>query len=107
MQERVIVDTTLLTPEQRAEWDLYQQGFGSAFWARVTARLEPIAEVVQKEYDHAQDLAHLGRIQGTRKTLLYILSLKDVIENEFLFATGQLGGGADTEAPAEAGDWRA
>lgn len=105
--DRVPVDIALLTPEQRAEWETYQQGFGSAFWGLVLRRLEPVSEVVQKEYDHAADLAHLGRIQGTRKTLLYVLSLRDTIENEFLFATGQLGGGADTDAPTDVGDWRA
>lgn len=107
MEERIPVDITLLTAEQRAMLDTYQQGFGSTFWGLILQRLEPIAEVVQKEYDHASDLAHMGRIQGTRKTLQYVLSLRDVIENEFLLATGQLGGEADTDAPAEAGDWRA
>jgi hypothetical protein len=106
MEDNTIVDITLLTQAQREMWSAYEQGFNSSFWKDIEARITALEKNVQQEYDACSGEQHLGRVQGARKSLLWILSLPDVIRNEFLLMTGQLGGGAETEVPAEAGDWR-
>lgn len=101
------VDPRLLTVDQRRSYDLFTMGFASDFWKEIVGRVEILRDQLQIQYDLAAGEQQLGRIQGARNTMQYLLTLPAVIETEFLQLTGQLDQGPETEGPAEAGDWRA
>ena len=101
------IDLTLLTADQRKEYETYILGFTSTFWQKVSERVEGLSEQIQRSYDGAVGEQQLGRMQGTRSALLYVLGLQALVEQEFLHLTGQLGQGSLSEDPVIAGDWRA
>lgn len=101
------VDRSLLTLEQARAYDIYQIGFTTDFWKDIMARLDAVYAQLGKQYDGAVGEQSLGRIQGARQSLAWVFALPQVIENEFLTLTGQIGGGDEPDVPVEAGDWQA
>lgn len=105
--ERERVDLSLLTAEQRKQYESYQIGFTSEFWESLMARVADVYDALARQYENAAGEQSLGRIQGARQSLAWFAALPTAVENEFLVLTGQIGGGADIEAPPEAGNWAA
>lgn len=108
MEQSTAVDRTLLTPEQRAEYDEWRQLFADRAFLRLLERLAEEGQRMQASYDTAIGEQHLGRIQGGLQVLRTLFSYNIRVETEFLALTGQLDSEDQvTDDPTQPGGWDA
>jgi len=63
---------------------LWEETFASPGWALLLQRFQPRLEGTVSAMENAEDLKALGRARGVRDTLLELIRLEDVVEQEFL-----------------------
>lgn len=86
------IDRTLLTKEQVNELDMWTELFHGPAWAALVKRHEDTIQVLQQSYHKVEGTQRLGQIQGALRVFYNLfVSLPDVINYEYLIATGQLG----------------
>ncbi len=109
---QIVLDKTLLTQEQRDDFDQWETFFHGSDWRRLVERVSPDIELLQKNYANVRGEQNLGFLQGTLGVYYRIfVNLPDLINAEFLIKTGQLGQEDEEDQglndPATPEDWRA
>jgi hypothetical protein len=103
------IDRSLLTEDQRKELDRWTEFFNGPVWEALVNRHEPRIHLLQESYHKVDDQRLLGQIQGGLQVFYSLfVQLPDVINYEFLMATGQASGeekGSDDD-PVSPSDWR-
>ncbi len=105
---RIILDTALLTPQQQAEYLAWQELFTSPGWGMLVRREQETINNLQSTYSTVCGEQALGYLQGALSQLNRILdTLPDMINAEYLIKTGQLGQEEDhdTDDPVSPPDW--
>lgn len=110
-QKPIVLDKTLLTPEQRAEYDTWEKFFHGEDWTRLVSRVEPDISVLQNGYAKVRGEQNLGFLQGSLHVYYRVfVNLPDMINAEFLLLTGQLGNEEEedhrSDDPVSPEDWR-
>ena len=110
-QTTLVLDRTLLTQEQRDDYDQWERFFHGSDWTRLVERIKPEIELLQKNYTNVRGEQNLGFLQGGLNVYYRVfVNLPDFINAEFLLKTGQLGQEDEEDQssndPVAHGDWR-
>jgi hypothetical protein len=86
------IDRSLLSQAQLKDLDQWTELFHGPHWVKLCERYNDRIASLQNAYQNVTDVNSLGRIQGALLAYrdLFVV-LPDVINYEFLIATGQIG----------------
>lgn len=109
--QNLVLDKTLLTPEQREEYDRWEKFFHGKDWKMLVNRVSPEIDILQNSYAKVRGEQNLGFLQGALSIYYRVfVNLPDMINAEFLLQTGQLGQEDEDQSsndPVNPGDWQA